>query len=262
MAPTRLKLGEMLKEAGLISAEQIESALKEQKSMKRPIGDVLVSLGFVSEKDIAETLAVQLDVPFLSGERGMLKPRADQKLENIITSEVSRQYSVIPLSCEENVLTVALVDPTDVVAIDNLKKITGCEINCVIATKSDINRAQDLFYGEQRLLKEAVDQTYQLESSEKAFSMVEETGSLDEVTAMARSAPVIKLVDLLLMDAIKSRASDIHIEPFERKLIIRYRIDGDLYTIPPPSERLIAPLISRVKIMSKMDISEKRLPQD
>lgn len=261
MRTTRLRLGEMLKEAGLITAEQIDMALKEQKRKKRPIGDIFVQLGFVSEKDIAETLAIQLELPFVSGERGMLKPRTDQELEKLIPAETARQYNVIPLSRDNDILTVAMADPSDVVTIDNLKKIANCEVSIVIATKSDIIKAQDVFYGEQRLLKEAVDQTYEHELLEEVATG-EETGALDETKAMAESAPVVKLVDLFLMDAIKSRASDIHIEPFEKKLSIRYRIDGELYEIPTPAEHLAVSLVSRVKIMSKMDIAEKRLPQD
>lgn len=262
MRTTRLRLGEMLKEAGLITAEQIDIALKEQKRKKRPIGDIFVQLGFVTEKDIAETLAIQLELPFVSGERGLLKPRTDQELEKLISAETARQYNVIPLSRDNDILTVAMADPSDVVTIDNLRKIANCEVSIVIATKSDIIKAQDAFYGEQMLLKEAVDQTYQEESLEEVVTLAEETGALDETKAMAESAPVVKLVDLLLMDAIKSRASDIHIEPFEKKLNIRYRIDGDLYEIPTPAEHLAASLVSRVKIMSRMDIAEKRLPQD
>jgi len=262
MRPTRLKLGEMLKQAGLITDEQIIQALKEQKQKKMPIGDIFIDLGFVSEKDVAETLAIQLEIPFVSGEGDMLKPRLDQELERLITPEMARKFDAIPLSRDNNILTVAMTDPSNVIDMDNLKRMTNCEINPVIATKSDVKKAQDRFYGEQRLLKEAVEDTYRIVSEEGSDAVSEETVTLDEQKVIAESAPVIKLVDLLIMDAIKARASDIHIEPFENKLKIRYRIDGDLYEIPPPSQQLIPALISRVKIMSKMDIAERRLPQD
>jgi len=261
MRTTRLKLGEMLKEAGLASDEQVEAALKEQKRKKQPIGDIFVDLGFVTEKDIAETLAIQMEIPFVSGDRGMLKPRIDQGLEKLLPAEIARQYNALPLSRDNGILTLVMIDPSDVVAIDNLRKITNCEMAPVIATKSDIRKAQDEFYGEQRLLKDAVEQTYNLESVEEEKSG-EESTSLDEAQAMAESAPAVKIVDLTLMEAIKSRASDIHIEPFEKRLSVRYRIDGELYEMSPPSEQLTAAIISRLKIMSKMDIAEKRLPQD
>ena len=262
MRLTRLKLGEMLKEAGLIADEQIELALKEQKRKKRPIGDVFVELGFVSEKDVAETLAIQLEIPFVSGGKDMLKPRPDQGLDKLLPAETARKYSVIPLSFDSNILTVAMADPSDLMAVDNLKKIANCEISPVIATKSEIKKAQYEFYGEEKLLQDAVEESYELEPSEGEAVLTEESGALDEEKALAESAPVVKLFDLILLSAIRERASDIHIEPFEKKLTVRYRVDGELYEIAPPSERLTAALISRIKIMSKMDISEKRLPQD
>lgn len=258
---TRLKLGEMLKEAGFLTDEQIGVALKEQKKKKRPIGDIFVEFGFVSEKDIAETLAIQLEVPFVSGEKDMLKPRADQGLEKILPPDIARQYNVLPLSRDNDILTLVMVDPSDVMAIDNLRNITSSEISPVIATKADIKKAQDKFYGEQTLLKEAIEDTYKVEEVEEV-SQEEHSTALDEDRIMAESAPAVKIVDLTLMEAIKSRASDIHIEPFEKRLSIRYRIDGELYEASPPSEHLASAIISRIKIMSKMDIAEKRLPQD
>jgi len=262
MKITKLKLGEMLKEAGLVTSEQVEKALREQKIKKKHIGDILVELGYVTEKDIAEVLAAQLEIPFVSGEKDMLRPKVGQRLDVLISPEVARRYSIIPLSFENNILSLAMADPSDVMILDNVKKIANCEINPVIAVKSDIKKAQDEFYGEQNLFKEAVEQSYRLEGVQDLAAAAKENAPLDEAAVMAESAPVVKLVDLLLIEAIKARASDIHIEPFERKLNIRYRIDGKLYEITPPSEYLIAPLLSRIKIMSKMDIAEKRLPQD
>ncbi|PIV12547.1 MAG: type II secretion system protein GspE [Candidatus Omnitrophica bacterium CG_4_9_14_0_2_um_filter_43_12] len=263
MRTTRLKLGEMLKEAGLLTEEQIQAALKEQKRKKSPIGDIFVELGFISEKDIAETLAIQLEVPFVSGDHGLLKPRQDQDLGNVLPHDVARQYNVLPLSRDNNVLTVAITDPSDLMSIDNLRSVTNCEISPVIATKIDIKKAQDEFYGEQTLLRDAVEDTYKIENIETIDTESgPERTSLDESQAMAEAAPAVKIVDLILLEAIKSRASDIHIEPFEKHLSVRYRIDGELYEVAPPSQQLTSAIVSRFKIMSKMDIAEKRLPQD
>ena len=263
MRTTRLKLGEMLKEAGLLTEEQIQTALKEQKRKKSPIGDIFVELGFISEKDIAETLAIQLEVPFVSGDQGLLKPRQDQDLGNVLPHDVARQYNVLPLSRDNNVLTVAITDPSDLMSIDNLRSVTNCEISPVIATKTDIKKAQDEFYGEQTLLRDAVEDTYKIENIETIDTESgPERTSLDESQAMAEAAPAVKIVDLILLEAIKSRASDIHIEPFEKHLSVRYRIDGELYEVAPPSQQLTSAIVSRFKIMSKMDIAEKRLPQD
>ena len=141
--------------------------------------------------------------------------------------------------------------------------MTGCEINPIVASESDIMQVIDKFYGEKSLLKEAISESYEAEAGieiEKGHE--EESLSLDILIAKAEEAPVVKLVDLILRQAIKDRASDIHIEPFKEKISIRYRIDGALYEIPPPARHLLLAIISRVKILAKMDIAEKRLPQD
>ncbi|MGA2775884.1 MAG: GspE/PulE family protein, partial [Candidatus Omnitrophota bacterium] len=161
-------------------------------------------------------------------------------------------------------LTVAMSDPMDIILIDNLKKLTNCEINPVIATKSDITKLISEFYGKSTMFQEAVEASY--ESGNVAALEVatesEEELSLDKLIARSEEAPVVKLVDLIIRQAIDERASDIHIEPFKDKISLRYRIDGKLYEIPPPAKHLHLPIISRIKILSKLDIAEKRLPQD
>jgi type IV pilus assembly protein PilB len=157
-----------------------------------------------------------------------------------------------------------MADPLDLILLDNLKKLTGCEINPVIATKSDISKAIEDFYGKSLMLREAVEASYDLTgvaaSAEEISS--EQELSLDKLIARAEEAPVVKLVDLIIRQAIDEHASDIHIEPFKDKMSLRYRIDGKLYEIPPPAKHLHLPIISRIKILSKLDIAEKRLPQD
>jgi len=168
---------------------------------------------------------------------------------------------LLPISKHMNSLTVAFMDPLDLITIDNLKRMTNCEINPIIATKSDLQRAINEFYGKEDLLKDAVSDSYELEEF-KVEKNVEEDLSLDDLIARAEEAPVVKLVDLILMQAIKDRASDIHIEPYKNKINIRYRIDGVLYEIPPPAKHLLPAIISRIKILSNLDIAERRLPQD
>jgi type IV pilus assembly protein PilB len=197
-----------------------------------------------------------------------LKPTPNQGLEKLIPQDFAKRYCVLPLSKNLNSLTVAFADPLDVIVSDNLKKMTDCEINPIVATEEDIGKAIEEFYGKQNLLKEEITRSYdekespteeaEIEVSESA----EETLSLDTLIAKAEEAPVVKLVDLLIRQAIKDRASDIHIEPFKDKMKIRYRIDGVLYEIPPPARHLLLPIVSRIKILSRMDIAEKRLPQD
>jgi len=262
MKKSKIRLGEMLLKANLVTQEQLDKGLQRQKATKKPLGDLLIEMGVLTEKDIVETLAIQLEIPYKSLEKNLLTPKPDQELEKVVPAELARQNLILPLSKDGNILTLAMVDPLDVVLADNLKNLTKCEINPAIATKTDIRSAIDVFYGEEDLLKDAVDKSYELGEEGSPRAATKETADLDEVAAKAETAPVKRLVDLMLMEAIKSRASDIHIEPFEKKMKIRYRIDGKLYEIPPPAEHLIQPLISRIKIISNLDIAEKRLPQD
>lgn len=159
-----------------------------------------------------------------------------------------------------------MADPLDLILIDNLKKISGCEINPVIATRSDITKAIMEFYGKSAMFNEAVEASYALTPFDENIAerelLADQELSLDKLIARAEEAPVVKLVDLIIRQAIDERASDIHIEPFSDRISLRYRIDGKLYEIPPPVRHLHISIISRIKILSRLDIAEKRLPQD
>lgn len=261
---SHLKLGEILVKEGLITEEQLAKAIQAQKQEGKRIGEVLLKLGLVSEKDIVVTLGKQLNIPYASLAKGLLEPDLNQDLDKLVPESFARHYYVIPLSRNLNSLTVALADPLDVIMMDNLKKLTGCEINPIISSESDIKKAIDKFYGEQDLLKAAITESYEEESITQDAEKADAEGglSLDTLIARAEEAPVVKLVDLILRQAIKERASDIHIEPFGDRISIRYRIDGVLYEIPPPAYHLLLPIVSRIKILAKLDIAEKRLPQD
>jgi type IV pilus assembly protein PilB len=263
MRKSKLKLGEILINEGLINQAQLDEALRFQKLSGRTIGDILVDRGFAKEEDLANALAKQLDIPFVSIKDSSLQPSKEDALEKIIPQSFARSQLVLPLSRHLKSLTVALANPLDLLAIDNLKKITGCEINPVIATKSDIRESISKFYGSKDLPEEAVDSSYDItDAGISAFKKQDEGYSLEDLVTKAEEAPVIKLVNLLLIQAVKERASDIHIEPFREKINVRFRIDGILHRIAPPSQHLLPALISRIKILSKMDIAEKRLPQD
>ena len=271
MRKSPFRLGQMLVKEGLISEDDLQKAMQIQKREGGKLGKILVRLGLASEKDIVVTPGKQLGIPYASLAKGLLKPVPDQDLEKLISREFARRYCVLPLSRNLDSLTVAFSDPLDVIVMDNLKKMTDCEINPIVATEEDIKKAIEEFYGEKDLLKEEITKSYKEKktgSAEiktetlKVEEEAEETLSLDTLIAKAEEAPVVKLVDLLIRQAIKDRASDIHIEPFKDKMKIRYRIDGVLYEIPPPARHLILPIVSRIKILSRMDIAEKRLPQD
>ena len=258
-----LRLGEFLIKEGIVTASQLEKAIIAQRQEGGRLGEVLIRLGIVKEEQILSALGKQLNMPYFSLGTGMLRPATDQGLENLIPHDFAFKNTVLPLSRMLRSLTVALADPLDILLIDSLRKLTGSEINPVIATRADIFKAIEEFYGKSSMLKDAVNSSYDIDSSsaQKSEDMGQEL-SLDKLIARAEEAPVVKLVDLIIRQAIGERASDIHIEPFKDKISLRYRIDGALYEIPPPAKHLHLPLVSRVKILAKLDIAEKRLPQD
>jgi type IV pilus assembly protein PilB len=271
---TRLRLGEILVDQGLITEAQLQEAMGVQKKEQGRLGEVLLKLGMVKEETLAAALGAQLLIPYASKASGLLKPQVEQGLEKLVPLEFAQRYLVLPLAKNMSSLTCAVFDPLDLIMLDNLKMVTGCEINLVIATKSDISRSIQEFYIENKsgdgsgsLLGQAVENTYDPKNDAAAAASARETStdaelSLDKLIAKAEEAPVIKLVDLIIRQAIDEKASDIHIEPFKEKLEVRYRIDGSLYQIPPPARHLHMAIVSRIKILAKLDIAEKRLPQD
>jgi type IV pilus assembly protein PilB len=259
-----LRLGELLVREGVIKPDQLEQAISVQRQEGGRLGEILVKLGLIKEDQMVAVLGKQLKIPYFSFGTGMLKPAIDQGLERLLPEDFALKNAVLPLSRTLKSLTVAMSDPLDLILIDNLRRLTNCEINPVVATRSDIMKAIEEFYGKSALLKEAVEASYDLTNVE-LIEMEEVAGqelSLDKLIARAEEAPVIKLVDLIIRQAIDERASDIHIEPFKDKISLRYRIDGKLYEIPPPAKHLHLAIISRIKILAKLDIAEKRLPQD
>lgn len=257
-----LRLGELLLKEGLLDSQQLEKAMRVQKEQGGRLGEVLLKLGMINEDQLVEKLAKQLNIPYFSLGTGMLKPATDQGLERLISQEYAIKNSVLPLSRTLKSLTMAMSDPLDLILIDNLRKMTNCEINPIIATKSDIAKAVEEFYGKSAMFKEAVDASYELSPTDTIEEGSDQELSLDKLIARAEEAPVVKLVDLIIRQAIDESASDIHIEPYKERICLRYRIDGKLYEIPPPAKHLHLPIISRIKILSKLDIAEKRLPQD
>ncbi|MBI2094228.1 MAG: type II/IV secretion system protein, partial [Candidatus Omnitrophica bacterium] len=227
------------------------------------MGEVLSELGLVSETNIALALSRQLGLSFASAASGLLIPRKGESLELLVPEEFARQHHILPLSRVLNSLTVACVDPLDLITMDSLSRISGCEINPVVTIEADLEQAIDRFYGGDSMFREAIGHSY--EAAEEIGAEQgedDQTFNLDRLKQAAEEAPVIRLVDLILHQAIKQRASDIHVEPFKDKVKLRYRIDGVLSEMPPPARPMHLAIVSRIKILSKMDIAEKRLPQD
>jgi len=266
------RLGEILIKQGLLTESQLQEAIDAQKQLKERIGEVFLKLGMITESDLAVALGTQLMIPYASQKGELMKPRNNQGLTQLVPYDFARKNLVLPMSKTANSLTCAIFDPLDFIMLDNLKQITDCELNLVIATKSDLIKAITDFYtsqGGESLLDKEVEKTYSDQKTdgddgEKANYEKESDAelSIDRLIAKAEEAPVVKLVDLIIRQAIDEKASDIHVEPFKDKLEIRYRIDGVLYQIPPPSAHLHLAIASRIKILAKLDIAEKRLPQD
>ena len=257
------KLGQILIKAGLVTEEQLAKALEVQRGTKKRIGEVLVEIGLMTEIDVATALSRQLGIPYASTSSGLLRPKKGEGLEQLIPEEFARQHLVLPLSKTLNLLTVACVNPLDLISMDNLGRIAHCEINPVITTKADLEPAIEQFYGDDTMLREAIGQSYELaEQEEGSLADTVETLDLDRLKQAAEEAPTIRLVDLIIRQAVKERASDIHIEPFKDRLSVRYRIDGVLCEVSAPAKQFHPAIVSRIKILCKIDIAQKRLPQD
>ena len=196
---TYLRLGEILIKEGIIAQEQLDKAIKTQQKEGSRIGEVLVRLGLVTEQDIVVALGKQLKIPYVSLGSDLLKPAADRQLDLVISKDFALKNLVIPLAKNMSSLTCAIFDPLDVILIDNIRKMTGCEVNLVVATKSDIEKAIEDFYGKRDLLKQAVKDSYQVSDAlVEEFPAIEEELSIDRLIARAEEAPVVKLVDLIL----------------------------------------------------------------
>jgi type IV pilus assembly protein PilB len=259
------KLGELLLKENLISADQLKQALEHQKSTGGRLGNSLVKLGFLSDDEVTAVLSRQYGVPSIN--LGYFE--VDPSVTKLIPMETAMKYQILPLSRVGSSLTVAMVDPTNVFAMDDIKFMTGFNIEPVVASESAINDAIKKHYG-------SVEEVERKKEIEEIVSFIDEGGAesveledqdeaslnLAALEKAAEEAPVIKLVNYILTDAVKRGASDIHMEPYEKEYRVRYRIDGMLQTIMNPPNKLRDAITSRVKIMSKLDISEKRLPQD
>lgn len=253
-------LGEILLERRVISQDQLEKAATVIKTKGGRLSEVLVRKGLVKEEDVASALSELCGVPLNAGP---VRPAEGQNLERLVPKSFAQRNAVIPLSRADNILTCATFDPLDFMLMDELRKITGCDITCVMATKSDILKAVEELYSRLPASKDSAQKSYKAaEILGQTITSRDESLSLDKMMARAGEAPVVRLVDLIIWQAIDKRASDIHLEPFKDRACLRYRIDGKLYEIEPPPVHMYMPIVSRIKIMAKLDIAERRLPQD
>ena len=258
-------LGQILLEKDLINQEQLDEALKVQKNTTEQLGRILVDLGHVTEQDVLRSHAEQLGIPFLDLDRISV----DDDVAKAIPQSVVQRYNAIPIRRSGNRLTVAMADPTNVFALDDIRLITGYEIDPMLASSDDIGTLMSGTSdggGTQEELQTAL-QALDGEGGAALADDMDLSGGgieqdVDSTQAMEDEAPIIRVVNVIIQQAIKDRASDIHIEPDRRGVRIRYRIDGVLHEVMQVPKYVHAPLISRVKIMGDMNIAERRIPQD
>lgn len=255
------KLGDLLVDLGIITREQLQQALDLQRRTGGKLGRILIQLGFVTEEVLLYFLGKQAGVSYISlADCGKIP----EEVVKIVPESIARNQILIPITKDDKVLTVAISDPFNVFAIDDLRLITGYDIRVVIAPEKEIKNAIELYYASKGTIEDAIKEI-EKSTSEGTLEVVETAKEEKEVIALeiaAEEAPVVKIVNLLLTNAVKSGTSDIHIEPYEKNLRVRYRIDGVLHEQPSPPKKLQDAVISRIKIMANLDISERRLPQD
>ncbi len=255
-----VRLGEILLKESLITQEQLQKALDFQRTNGGKLGSCLTKMGFITDDDVTGVLSRQYGVPSIN----LKFYEIDPNVIKLIPQDTALRYQVIPLSRVGSVLTIAMTDPTNVFAMDDIKFMTGFNVEPVVASESAIGEAITRFYGGSdgdseelsKMMKDLVDD----EELELAADEAElDAASLEKA---AEEAPIIKLVNLILTDSVKRGASDIHLEPYETEMRVRFRVDGVLQTVMSPPLRLKDAMTSRIKIMAKLDIAEKRLPQD
>lgn len=254
----RIKLGEVLKQKGLVTEEQIVEALKEQKTNEKykslMLGEILVNMGFVEQAQLEKTLCEQLNITSID----LRQADFDEDVVHLINEKIARKYCVIPINADKergNAIRVATVDPLNYMALDDISIITGMMITPVLSSRIRINAAIDKYFGKEQAM--AVAEMYRKEQAD-----YETAAESDIRKEEIDNSPIVVLVRKLIEQAARLRASDIHIEPFEYEIKVRFRVDGVLREIIRYDKNLLAAIVSRIKVISGLDISEKRKPQD
>ena len=261
------QLNEILLEQGKLTPEQDKQVQLYAKQNNISIADAILRFGFATEEQVTIALSKHFAIPYASKENGILVPEREQNLQDIINEKFARENMVVPLFIEDDSLAIALLDPTNLFLIENIKMMSGKQIQPFITTKSQLLGVIDSFYSNKNLLEEVLNETIRttpVDAAAQAASdeEVEVTGVLDLDRMDQNSSQYVKQVNAILRQAISERASDIHLELFDERVSLRFRIDGSLYERTAPAKDAVNAIISRIKILSKLDIAEKRLPQD
>ncbi|MFO7900845.1 MAG: ATPase, T2SS/T4P/T4SS family [Planctomycetota bacterium] len=258
---TRRRIGEILVEQGIVTEKQVKEALDQAKTQGGALGQMLIQLGYAAEEDVVHALASQAGMEVVKLESLDTIPA---ELLDKVGPSLAKIYRIVPVKMEDNTLTVAMADPLNMNALDDLRLMLDCDVRGAVSTESAVDGAIERFYADRReSVEEIIDE---MDETRKAFELEYTDSSrsydLEQLQEMAMSAPVIKLLNLILLQAIKDQSSDIHFEPFEEEFKVRYRVDGVLYEMIPPPRHLALAVVSRIKVMADLDIAETRLPQD
>ena len=260
------QLIDILIENGKLSQEDLKKAQLHAKQNEMPLNDALIALDIIKEEELTQAISKQLSVPYASKQNGILIPEKDQNLSKYVPEKFARDNIILPLFVEDNTLAVALNDPSNVFLLENLHLMSGLEIQPFIASKSQLFQALDSFYSKKDLLAEVISEKVE-ETEDGGMENLEELSNPDakvdldkEITGTG--SRYVKMVNAILRQAMSERASDIHLELFDERVSLRFRIDGSLYERTSPAREAVGAIISRIKILSKLDIAEKRLPQD
>jgi type IV pilus assembly protein PilB len=249
------RIGELLVKENLLTKEQLRDARAEAKGSGDRLGAQITKMGLLDESELAEFVAKQYGVPSINIDEFEI----DRAVIELVPEEVAMKHNVIPVNRAGSTLILATSDPSNIFALDDIKFLTGYNIQAVVASEEAIRRAIDRYYDKASSLEDVMG-----DFDDSDIDLIQESDEVDaaELAKASEDAPVVKLVNLILTDAVKKVASDIHIEPYEKAFRVRYRIDGVLYEVMKPPMKLKNAIISRVKIMSELDIAERRLPQD
>lgn len=249
------KIGQLLLDLSLITEKQLEQALEEQKTSGKLLGRILVDMGIVKEEDILRVLGARAGVSVAK----LKEIKIPKEVVEKIPASVAKIYTIMPISQEGNVLTIAIADPLNVSAIDDVRFILGMNIKTAIASEEDIKDMIDRNYGAEG---ETIEDILGIFGEKMEILPTEEMEDVAALQELASRAPVVKLLNMIMLKAVREKSSDIHFEPFEHEYKIRYRVDGVLYEVARPPKNLSLGLASRIKVMANLDIAERRLPQD
>jgi type IV pilus assembly protein PilB len=261
--PLKKRLGELLVEKHIVTQEKLDEALKIQEQTKERIGSILVRLGIITREQLFEALTLHLGIPSIHLSRYKIEPQA----LSVIPKKIAELYCLMPLSRLANTLTVAMSDPMNIYALDDLRRITNLEVHALLASEKEIREAIDQYYGENvsQVIKDVMQDMESQQSAlevEEAVSFLSEESSAQELLRLTQEEPVVKLTNSILAEAVRRKSSDIFVEPEEKSLRVRFRVDGLLQEGILTSIGMHAGVVSRIKILSNLDIAEHRIPQD